>query len=180
MRPLHQPDSPDVLAVLTGSLSSPGLEPGPPVAWCSAQESDLHYALIWGHLPAYKAGVLPLDERSESWREWSESNAHHLVWRQVDCHCPTLPKLSFNCQRAQNKKPAFWGGSLNPDCVGFYPPPPRPVFIAIVAHGSCCGVQTQMPHLSKWVPGLGNLNIFRSGAGYWISTSDTLLTGQVP
>ena len=54
----------------------------------------------------------------------------------------------------------------------------------MVLSATCQWAHTNMRHglpcRSHIVSGLGNLNIFNSGADDWISTSDLLLTGQVP
>ena len=108
---------------------------------------------------------------------------------------PTLPvarRFGFGeSQHSQlsscNKKPAFCGAGFRILIVGsgFYPPPPRPGFVAImVLSATWQWAHTNMRHglpcRSRIVSGLGNLNILNSGADDWISTSDLLLTGQTP
>jgi hypothetical protein len=99
-------------------------------------------------------------------------------------HAPVL--LGLSIVKEQQKSPLFRAGCFGIRLFsGFYPPPPRPGFVArMVLSTTCPWAHTNMRHglpcRSRIVSGLRNLDILNSGADGWILTSDLLLTGQAP
>ena len=83
-------------------------------------------------------------------------------------HAPVL--LGLSVVKEQQKSPLFRAGCFGIQlCFGFYPPPPRPGFVAMmVLSTTCLWAHTNMrrgfPCRSRVVSGLGNLNILNSRA----------------
>ncbi len=122
---------------------------------------------------------------STTW-PWAHTNMRH----GLPCRSRVVSGLgNLNILKLSscNKKPAFCGAGFRILIVGsgFYPPPPRPGFVAMMVLSTTwqwahTNMRHGLPCRSRIASGLGNLNILNSGADDWISTSDLLLTGQVP
>lgn len=77
------------------------------------------------------------------------------------------PRQQRNIRQRATKKPALWAGFLESELsFGFYPPPPRPGFVAMMVQPTCQGVNTNircgLSCRSHRASGLGNLNILNS------------------
>ncbi len=81
-------------------------------------------------------------------------------------HAPA--PLGLSVVKVQQKSPLFRAGCFGIRlCSGFYPPPPRPGFVAIMVLSTTClwahtNMRRGLPCRSRIVSGLGNLNIVDS------------------
>ena len=114
--------------------------------------------------------------------------AHRFVFeesRHFQLSITRPGRTLFGPTRAIKNPPFGAGVRILTACSGFYPPPPRPGFVAMIVlsvtwQWAHTNMRHGLPCRSPSVSGLENLNMLNSGADDWILTSDLLLTGQAP